>query len=57
MCYAGVSRGQKAVHLMRVSVGQPQRPTVRTLGSPIGQPNVLTLFSSNSPIVGATIGR
>ena len=37
MCYASAGRGQKAVHPIRVSVGQPQRPTVRTLGSPFGQ--------------------
>ena len=30
MCYASAGRGQKAVHPVRVSVGQPQRPTVRT---------------------------
>ena len=37
-CYTGTSRGQEGSPPYVLCTGQPQRPTVRTLGSPIGQP-------------------
>ena len=37
-CYACTSRGQEGSPPYVLCTGQPQRPTVRTLGSPIGQP-------------------
>ena len=57
-CYAGTSRGQEGSPPYTPSASDSRSALrVRTFGSPFGQLDVLTLCSSNSPTVGAKIGR